>query len=40
MDGTLYMVYIPNFLRNYELLLKTFMLINKDIINVDSERHR
>ena len=41
MDGTLYMVYMPKFLRNNKLLLKTFYVDkNKDIMYVDSERHR
>ena len=40
MDETLYAVYMPKFLRNDKILFKTFIQINKDIIYVDSERHR
>ena len=34
MDGTLYMVYMPIFLRNYKLLLTTFKTLLMLILNV------
>ena len=39
MDGALYAVHMPKFLRKCKLLFKTFLWINTDIMNVDSEHH-
>ena len=40
MDGTLYVVFMAKFLRNYKLLFNIFIKINNDIIYVDSKRNR